>query len=99
MSPFWKKVSVLAAISLTSWLIIKYTHADWEKRKRKVNSWGESHWLFGIWWLIDQESNECNDCQIKPSDDSNSFKYGSFDLNSSDSECILNVSIYDSDQH
>ena len=86
MPPFWKKVSVLAAISLASWLIIKYTHIDWEKRKRKINSWCESHWLSGIWWLSTDELRiewiQPNSCGIKTSNDPKSFKYGPSDLSS-----------------
>ena len=65
---------------LASWL------AGWEKRKRKVNSWCESHWLSGIWWLPTDGSRiewmQSNSCGIKTSNGPKSFKYGLSDLSS-----------------
>ena len=75
MPPFWKKVSVLAAISLASWLINEYMHTEKNGAARPtitVTLTGSRDIIVVNWWI--------NDCQTRTSNDFNSFKYGPSDL-------------------
>ena len=79
-------------MTMPSWL------NGWEKRKRKANSWCESHWLPGIWWLPTDGSRiewmqHLNGCGTKTSDGSNSFKYGPSDLCCDHSMPIRGISL------